>query len=76
MFDTGETCWPPAKGTAAPNAADEEVTRNSLRVDLSEDDMGLRELTGRAHQSGKNRGAALVSLAGAPWWGATDKAAW
>ena len=42
MFETGEACWLPAKGTAAPNAADEVVTRNFLRVGLSEDDMGLR----------------------------------
>src|SRR5271157_364351 len=38
-FDAGVTGWAPAKGTAAPNAADEVVTRNSLRVDFSESDI-------------------------------------
>src|SRR5207249_1643730 len=35
----GESAWPPAKGTAAPRAAEEVVTRNSLRVGLSKGDM-------------------------------------
>ena len=54
MFETEETCWPPAEGTAAPKAADEVVTRNSLRVDLSEDDIRfLWKLMGRTRRSGK-----------------------
>jgi len=32
--DAGESGWPKAPGTAAPKAADEVLTKNSLRVDI------------------------------------------
>jgi len=37
VFDTADAGGAPVNGTAAPKAAEEVVTRNSLRVDLSED---------------------------------------
>ena len=36
---TGASGWAPATGIAAPNAADEVITTNSLRVDLSKGDI-------------------------------------
>src|SRR6266849_5588596 len=49
----------PAKGTAAPNAAEEVTAMNSLRVDLSNGDIGSPYLPG----SNTNRCAFAVSTA-------------
>src|SRR5678815_4387809 len=38
-FETGASGWTRGKGTAAPNAAEEVIAMNSLRVDFSDGDI-------------------------------------